>query len=111
LVLEEKKMSKAEIKDLLSKPRILVTEMGEIPIHKLGVKKKLELVELVENKDFKKAAYEILGYTLLKAFPEATEEQLDAIDDNILTKIMEEAMDYNGLKAEENPNQEAPQKK
>lgn len=96
-------MAKANIKDLLSKPKILTTEWGDIPIHKLTVGKKLEIMELVDKNQNQKAAFEIIKYTLERAFPEATTEELDNISDDILEIISEETMKYNGLKSDERP--------
>ena len=99
-------MSKANIKDLLSKPKILITEKGEIPIHKLTIGKKLELVSLIEKKETNKAAFEIVMYTLKRAFPDASEQDLNDLDDKILELVTKEAMEFNGLGGEEDPQSE-----
>lgn len=96
-------MAKANIKDLLSKPKIIICEQGEIPIYKLTVGKKLELVELINEGKNQKAAFEIVLYTLKRAFPEASEEDLDNISDDVLEIITKEAFEFNGLSVDKAP--------
>lgn len=96
-------MSKADIKSLLSKPKIITTEWGDIPIHKLTIGKKLELVELITEGKNQKAAMEIIMYTLKRAFPEATDDDLNNISDEVLEVVTKEAFEFNGLNVKEDP--------
>lgn len=88
----------ATLKDLRAKPDTITLSNGmELDVYSLSLSKAADYAELLQKEKFSEAMKFIVIETVMRALPNATEEDIEFINKEDLSKITHAALKANGF--------------
>lgn len=90
------------LKDLRAKPdKITLSNGMELEVYSLSLSKAADYAELVEKKKYSEAMKFIIIETVMRALPDAEEEDIEFLNKDDLAKITRAALKANGFGEED----------